>query len=1595
MRDVLQKLFITMACLLCNIVIYAHTFEKDGIYYSIYNSEEKTVTVTYRGNSDGEYDNEYSGIVRIPENVTYDATTYRVVRVSSAFLNCTGLEKVILPNSVTMVGQNSFSGCTNLEYVSMSNSVISIDKKAFYNCPALTSISLPNTLTSIGESAFSGCTSLTTIDIPENVSAIGASAFYGCTSLNSITVGNSVSTIGASAFYGCTSLNSITIGNSVSTIGASAFYNCAALTELTIPKSVTSVGGDAFTGCVGLKKLILTDGNSSLRFGNNQSEYGLFNDCPIETLYLGRNVTCSVNSNIAKSFQGIEQLKTLVIGDSVTVIFQKMFRDCTGLTTLTIPGNVSSIGVSAFDGCTGIKELVIADSDSTLTLIDEVGTHNGLFTECPLEKLYVGRNLSYSTKETAGFSPFYAIEELKTITIGDKVTAIPGFFLYNCNSFSDIIIPDNIVTIGSYAFYGCTALTSITIPNSVTTIGKQAFGNCTGLEITTIGGGVTLIGSSAFFNCTAMKNLIMSDGENDLTFDGEIFSKVPIETLYLGRNLVYEDRPFSGRTDLKTVTIGDKVTALGDSFFYGCSGLTELTLGSGLATIGSRTFYNCAVLEEVVMPNSVNSVGTYAFYGCTGLTKVTLSDNLTSLSDYLFYGCTGLAEIVIPKSLTTIGTSVFYGCTALKEFIMPNGINSVGSSAFYGCTGLTKVTLSDNLTALSNKLFCNCSGLPEFVIPKSVATIGSDAFYGCTGIKKLTIADSETPLQLAATISSWTLDTLYLGRDLSYNYTTSPFSHSSQTLKSVTISNNVTTLGNNMFENCTGLTEVVIPNSVDSIGEKTFYGCTGLQKVNIPENVTSLNDYVFGGCSSLTEIVIPSSVTTIGNYAFNSCSGIKKLTIADSETPLQIGANNSSWALDTLYLGRDLSYSYSPFSSRKTLKSVTMSNNVTTLGNNMFENCTGLTEVVIPNSVDSIGEKTFYGCTGLQKVNIPENVTSLNDYVFGGCSSLTEIVIPKSVTNIGVRAFYNCSRLPELVISSSVTTIGNYAFNGCSGIKKLTIADSETSLQIGANNSSWALDTLYLGRDLSYSYSPFSSRKTLKSVTMSNNVTTLGNNMFENCTGLTEVVIPNSVDSIGEKTFYGCTGITALTIGGNVADIAALAFYSCNNIKSVYAYPEVTPTIQSSTFSCESKATLHVVKGCETLYSEHEFWSEFFQIVGDLRSLNYVVPERVELDKEEVFAVVTDTIILSATLYPENATEKEVVWSVENDELVDIVAIDALSVKVIAQKEGETTVTATSVDGSNLTATCRIVIEPTPVCGIALDTTSVDLLVAEIITLSVTITPETATVKDVEWTSSDETVATVENGVVTAHNVGLATITATTTDGTNLSASCEVTVNAIPVESIVLDKNAITIKTSETITLSATIMPENATIHDVVWSTSDESVATVDAGFVTALGVGKATITATTTDGTNLSASCEVTVEPVLAEYIEFDKTSVDVAVGDTIMLVVTIYPENVTEKAALWTISDPTAVEIEMLSNLCAQIVVLKDGAVTIEASTIDGTDLTTTCLFNAVYTGLDDVITDDVDVEYYDLQGLRVTHPTKGIYIVRQGEKVKKVVL
>jgi len=162
------------------------------------------------------------------------------------------VKDLVIPNSVTSIGESALYNCSGLTSITIPNSVTSIGKSALYNCSGLTSITIPNSVTSIGEWAFSRCSGLTSITIPESVTSIGEGTFRGCSGLTSITIPNSVTSIGERAFYGCSSLTSVAIPNSVTSIGEWAFYDCTSLTSITIPNSVTSIGKSAFLGCSSL-----------------------------------------------------------------------------------------------------------------------------------------------------------------------------------------------------------------------------------------------------------------------------------------------------------------------------------------------------------------------------------------------------------------------------------------------------------------------------------------------------------------------------------------------------------------------------------------------------------------------------------------------------------------------------------------------------------------------------------------------------------------------------------------------------------------------------------------------------------------------------------------------------------------------------------------------------------------------------------------------------------------------------------------------------------------------------------------------------------------------------------------------------------------------------------------------------------------------------------------------------------------------------------------------------------------------------------------------------------------------------------------------
>ena len=229
----------------------------------------------------------------------------------------------------------------------------------------------------------------------------------------------------------------------------------------------------------------------------------------------------------------------------------------------------------------------------------------------------------------------------------------------------------------------------------------------------------------------------------------------------------------------------------------------------------------------------------------------------------------------------------------------------------------------------------------------------------------------------------------------------------------------VTSIGNNAFQDCDGLSSITIPDSVTSIGNTAFRDCSSLTSITIPNSVASIGDEAFWGCSGLTSITIPSGVTSIGAYAFSGCSSLVSVTFDNNSQLTSIGS--------------------SVFSSCSSLTSIVIPNNVTIIRDFAFSGCSGLASVSIPEGVTSIGESAFNGCSRLASITIPEGVTSIGNTAFRGCTSLTSITIPDSVTSIGYMAFYECSGLTSITIPDGVTSIGNNAFNDCSGLTSITV----------------------------------------------------------------------------------------------------------------------------------------------------------------------------------------------------------------------------------------------------------------------------------------------------------------------------------------------------------------------------------------------------------------------------------------------------------------------------------------------------------------------------------------------------------------------------
>ena len=312
----------------------------------------------------------------------------------------------------------------------------------------------------------------------------------------------------------------------------------------------------------------------------------------------------------------------------------------------------------------------------------------------------------------------------------------------------------------------------------------------------------------------------------------------------------------------------------------------------------------------------------------------------------------------------------------------------------------------------------------------------------------------------------------------------------------------------------------------------------------------------------------------------------------------------------------------------------------------------------------------------------------------------------------------------------------------------------------------------------------------------------------------------------------------------------------------------------------------------------------------------YARPTSVQLDQTNAEIKKGDTLQLTATVLPENARDKSVRWT-SSDNSVARVEQNGL---VIGLKSGTAVITVRTNQGG-YTATCTVKVV-TPAESVSLNKTSLALKKGESETLTATVLPEEADDKTVTWFSSDESAASVgADGKVTALKSGTAVITAKTNDG-GYTAECTVTVTT-PVTGVSLNRTTLTLMEGNSETLTASVAPEDADDQTVTWSSSDESVASVDAnGKVTAVHAGTATITVTTTDG-SFTAECTVTVKEagstVLVTGVELDKEEITLRVGKSETLTATVLPEDAEDKSVTWSSSDEAVAKVDQSGKVTA----------------------------------------------------------------------------
>lgn len=829
---------------------------------------------------------------------------------------------------------------------------------------------------------------------------------------------------------------------------------------------------------------------------------------------------------------------------------------------------------------------------------------------------------------------FKGCSSLSSVTLPQYLLSIDDYAFDGCSSLAEIKLPIYLNSLGYRALADCSKLTSLDLPSSLQNIGSYAFAGCNAMERIDANMAAPITASQSTFNGIDFSNcylyvptgayqsywLANGWGSFEHIIDNLAPQKskmVTLETAGTLRDKIGSNEKFSithlkvsgpiNTNDIQYIremagcyinTNGSKYNAslhhldLRDASYSGDGPMIEVygpneykyymyiqAKENAVRTI--HLFFCLDGLQTVILPNNEEEIGEYMFGLCNNLKNIEIPSRVQTIRSDAFRECSSLEALQLPYGITSLEDAVFADCSSLKEINIPSSVTTIGYWAFENCRSLTSITIPDNVTSIGESAFGGCSNLKSLNLPANLNTIREKAFNGCTSLTRIN-AKMKDPVAIG--------EDTFTGLDYDKCELLVP-EGSAEAYRQAAVWSN--------FNNITDITVVVTDNAgllqyMIEKNDKNYKNKITRLKVIGPIGIYDIQ-YIreMAGCW-LEE----SGKKTDGNLQYLD---LQEAKLVGSDISINVYTKGSNQGeTNTIECTAKIEPDGNDFSNlfRKVskLNTVIMPEYLTTTGSGTFMD-SPLSSITLPKNLTSIGNNAFNGCSGLRDISIPSGVTSIGKGAFKGCS-LKEFTLPKQVTEITDEMFWNCS-LQHIYLHDGLKSIGNYAFAN-SALTEITIPNSVMYIGENCFSGSYCLEEAVISSDY---------------------IAEIPNEAFADCNALHTIKLPANLERIGERAFIGTWRLgtkEGLTIPSKVREIGAEAFYkslfdavdivlpaSLTNIYSafegsgarvIHCYmPEPLP-LNGFSFGgggSLSNCKLYVPKGCANKYRNAEVWRDF------------------------------------------------------------------------------------------------------------------------------------------------------------------------------------------------------------------------------------------------------------------------------------------------------------------------------------------------------------------------------------------------------------------